>query len=102
VVRRGTQAARQLRVDATQVCSIGAQADAGQSAARISAGGQFNQHLAHRGDVVFEHACKLGAEGIVSKRVDAPYRSGPHAAWVKVRNPASIAVQRERSENWNK
>jgi hypothetical protein len=53
------------------------------------------------GDLVFEHACRLGAEGIVSKRVDAPYRSGPHAAWIKVRNPASIAVQRKRSENWN-
>jgi len=25
----------------------------------------------------FEHACRLGAEGIVSKRIDAPYRSGP-------------------------
>jgi ATP-dependent DNA ligase len=31
---------------------------------------------------VFAHAYRLGAEGIVSKRVDAPYRSDPHAAWV--------------------
>jgi hypothetical protein len=31
-----------------------------------------------------------------------PYRSGGHAASIKVRNPASIAVQRERSEKWNK
>jgi ATP-dependent DNA ligase len=61
----------------------------------------FNEHIAEEGAVVFAHACQLGAEGIVSKRIDAPYRSGPHAAWVKVRNPASIAVQRERSENWN-
>jgi hypothetical protein len=30
------------------------------------------------------------------------YRSGPHSAWIKVRNPTSIAVQRDRSENWNK
>jgi ATP-dependent DNA ligase len=51
--------------------------------------------------LVFEHACKLGAEGIVSKRIDAPYRSGPCSTWIKVRNPG-IAVQRERSENWNK
>jgi bifunctional non-homologous end joining protein LigD len=62
----------------------------------------FNEHIAEEGAVVFAHACRLGAEGIVSKRVDAPYRSGPHPAWVKVRNPASIAVQRERSEYWNK
>jgi hypothetical protein len=38
---------------------------------------------------VFAHACRLGAEGVVSKRVDAPYRSGPHAAWVKTRSPAT-------------
>jgi ATP-dependent DNA ligase len=48
------------------------------------------------------HACRLGAEGIVSKRLGSPYRSGPCSTWIKVRNPASIAVQRERSENWNK
>jgi bifunctional non-homologous end joining protein LigD len=65
------------------------------------AGILLNEHLVEDGPTVFAHACKLGAEGIVSKRVDAPYRSGPHAAWIKVRNPASIAVQRERSENWN-
>jgi len=62
----------------------------------------FNEHTEEEGAVVFAHACQLGAEGIVSKRIDAPYRSGPHSAWIKVRNPASIAVQRERSENWNK
>jgi bifunctional non-homologous end joining protein LigD len=62
----------------------------------------LNDHLAEEGAVVFEHACKLGAEGIVSKRIDAPYRSGPHSAWMKVRNPPNIAVQRERSENWKK
>ena len=61
----------------------------------------FNEHIEEEGSVVFAHACKLGAEGIVSKRVDAPYRSGPHPAWIKVRNPSSLAVQRERSENWN-
>jgi hypothetical protein len=26
----------------------------------------------------------------------------PHSAWIKIRNPASIAMQRERSEGWNK
>jgi bifunctional non-homologous end joining protein LigD len=68
----------------------------------VNAGIVFNEHVVEEGAVVFAHACKLGAEGIVSKRVDAPYRSGPHPAWIKVRNPASIAVQRERSKNWNK
>jgi hypothetical protein len=50
----------------------------------------------------FAHACRLGAEGIVSKKVDGTYRSGPCRVWIKVRNPASIAVQRERSERWNR
>jgi bifunctional non-homologous end joining protein LigD len=65
------------------------------------AGIVLNEHLALEGTVVFEHACKLGAEGIVSKRVTAPYRSGRCPAWIKVKNPASVAVQRERSANWN-
>ena len=32
-----------------------------------------------------KHRTAFGVEGIVSKRVDAPYRSGPHSAWIKVR-----------------
>jgi bifunctional non-homologous end joining protein LigD len=66
------------------------------------AGILLNAHLTEDGPTVFAHACKLGAEGIVSKRVDGTYRSGRCVVWVKVRNPASIAVQRERSENWNR
>jgi ATP-dependent DNA ligase len=42
----------------------------------------------------------LGLEGIVSKRTDAPYRSGPSKAWPKIKNPASDAVRREREEEW--
>jgi ATP-dependent DNA ligase len=48
------------------------------------------------------HPCQLGAEGIVSKRLGSPYHSGPCEAWVKVKNPAAVAVQRERSESWNR
>jgi bifunctional non-homologous end joining protein LigD len=66
------------------------------------AGILFNEHIAEDGPTVFAHACRLGAEGIVSKKVDSIYRSGPCRVWIKVRNPASIAVQRERSEIWNK
>jgi hypothetical protein len=49
---------------------------------------------------VFAHACRLGAEGIVSKK--GAYLSGPCRVRIKVRNPASVAVQRERNEIWNK
>jgi bifunctional non-homologous end joining protein LigD len=66
------------------------------------AGILFNEHIAEDGPVVFAHACRLGAEGIVSKKIDSAYRSGPCRVWIKVRNPASIAVQRERSEMWNR
>jgi bifunctional non-homologous end joining protein LigD len=66
------------------------------------AGILFNEHIAEDGPVVFAHACRLGAEGIVSKKTDSTYRSGPSRVWIKVRNPASIAVKRERSEMWNR
>jgi len=68
----------------------------------IKAGILLNEHLAEDGPIVFAHACRLGAEGIVSKRVDGTYRSGPCPVWIKVRNPASVAVQRERGEMWNR
>ena len=41
----------------------------------------------------------MGLEGIVSKRTDAPYRSGPSKVWLKSKNPASEAVRREREED---
>jgi bifunctional non-homologous end joining protein LigD len=63
-------------------------------------GVQFNQHLAHRGDVVFEHACKMGLEGIVSKRLGSRYRSGRTSDWLKFKNPAAPAVIREAEEEW--
>jgi bifunctional non-homologous end joining protein LigD len=66
------------------------------------AGILLNEHIAEDGLTVFAHACRLGAESIVSKKVDGAYQSGPCRVWIKVRNPASIAVQRERSEIWNK
>jgi bifunctional non-homologous end joining protein LigD len=44
---------------------------------RTKAGILLNEHIAEDGATVFAHACRLGAEGIVSKRIDSPYRSGP-------------------------
>jgi len=48
------------------------------------------------GPTVFAHVCRMGLEGIVSKRMDASYRSGPSKVWFKSKNPASEAVRRER------
>jgi len=61
------------------------------------AGIVLNEYVAGDGPTVFEHACLLGAEGIVSKKIDGAYHSGPCPAWIKVRNPASLSVQREGS-----
>jgi bifunctional non-homologous end joining protein LigD len=38
---------------------------------------RLNDHIDEAGDVVFRHACKLGFEGIVSKRLGSPYVSKP-------------------------
>ena len=61
---------------------------------------QYSAHLKGNGASVLAHVCRLGLEGIVSKRTDAPYRSGPSKTWVKTKNPASDAVRREREEDW--
>jgi len=60
----------------------------------------FNEHLTGDGATVFEHACRMGLDGIVSKRTDAPYRSGPSRTWLKSKNPASDAARREPEEEW--
>jgi bifunctional non-homologous end joining protein LigD len=49
-------------------------------AARI----RFVEHLETGGDAVLKSACRLALEGIVSKRLDAPYRSGRTNSWTKV------------------
>jgi ATP-dependent DNA ligase len=41
------------------------------------------------------HACKLGLEGILSKRLGSSYRSGRSPDWLKMKNPACAAVKRE-------
>jgi ATP-dependent DNA ligase len=37
---------------------------------------------------------KFGLEGIVSKKLNAPYRSGPSKTWIKVKNPKAPAATR--------
>ena len=54
------------------------------------------------GPTVFAHACKLGLEGIVSKRKDSAYRSGRSPDWLKMKNANAPAVKREAEEDWSK
>jgi ATP-dependent DNA ligase len=63
---------------------------------------RFNEHIEESGDVVFRHACKMGLEGIVSKRKGSPYRSGRSPDWLKMKNPAAPAVKREAEEDWGR
>ena len=55
---------------------------------------RLSEHIEADGGIVFAHACKLGCEGIVSKRADAPYRSGRAKTWIKVRNKKAPAYTR--------
>jgi bifunctional non-homologous end joining protein LigD len=69
--------------------------------ARAENGLEFCEHLDEEdGPLVFDHACKLRLEGIVSKRRDSPYISGRTEFWVKSKNPNSPAVKREAEEDW--
>jgi len=45
----------------------------------------YSEHLTGDGQGMFEHAAKLGWEGIVSKRADAPYRSERTESWLKIK-----------------
>jgi ATP-dependent DNA ligase len=60
----------------------------------------LNEHYDGDGTIIYRHACKLGCEGIVSKRLGSLYRLGRTAHWVKVKNPKAPAVTREAEEDW--
>src|SRR6187401_1396357 len=61
---------------------------------RVWRGIEYVEHLEGDGAVIFEHACKLGLEGIVCKRIDLPYRPGPSKSWIKVKNKTHPAMLR--------
>jgi hypothetical protein len=64
-----------------------------RSRSRGSSGLRFNDHLDEGdGPLVFAHACKMGLEGIVSKRRDSRYRSGRSSDWIKSKNPNAPAA----------
>ena len=59
----------------------------------------LNEHREGDGDIVFQYACRLGCEGIVSKRLGSAYRSGRSPHWPKIKNPAAPDVRREAEED---
>jgi bifunctional non-homologous end joining protein LigD len=44
---------------------------------------RFSAHFEEDGERLLRHVCQLGLEGVVSKRRDAPYRSGRGKDWIK-------------------
>jgi hypothetical protein len=52
---------------------------------RAQAAIRFSSHVIGNGASVYEEASKQGLEGIVSKAIDAPYRSGNRGVWVKTK-----------------
>ena len=60
----------------------------------------INEHVEADGAVVFAAECRMGLEGIVSKRINAPYRSGRSHNWIKTKNPDCPAMQRATQGRW--
>lgn len=44
---------------------------------------RLSEHFETDGATMLKHVCRMGLEGIISKRIDAPYRSGRVADWIK-------------------
>jgi bifunctional non-homologous end joining protein LigD len=65
---------------------------------RAGVGIRLSEHL--DGDAVYRHACKLGLEEIVSKRYDAPYRSGRSPHRMKGEDPDGAAAKRIAEIEW--
>ncbi|TWA98673.1 DNA ligase D [Bradyrhizobium stylosanthis] len=53
---------------------------------------RYVEHFVSGGEAVLQSACKLELEGVVSKKVDAPYRSGRTESWTKAKCRAGHEV----------
>jgi bifunctional non-homologous end joining protein LigD len=63
----------------------------------------LNEHMdGELGAAMFKHACRMGLEGIVSKRRDKPYQPGRSKTWLKIKNPASAAARRIEEGGWER
>jgi bifunctional non-homologous end joining protein LigD len=61
---------------------------------RTKGGIQYVEHTEGHGAEMFAAVCDLGVEGIVSKKINSPYRSGPSKSWINVKNPKAAAATR--------
>jgi bifunctional non-homologous end joining protein LigD len=67
-----------------------------------AASGLLNGVIEAHGPTVFAHSCKMGLEGILSKRKASGCRSGRSPDWIKSKNPGCEAVRREAEEDWGR
>jgi len=44
---------------------------------------RYSEHFVEPGQTMLRHACRMGLEGVISKRADARYRSGRGRDWIK-------------------
>jgi hypothetical protein len=72
----GTPSLDRIRHDLRRVPLEVRKATLASTLARAGPGIRFSEHIEAEGPTVFAHACKMGLEGIVSKRKDSRYRSG--------------------------
>jgi ATP-dependent DNA ligase len=54
----------------------------------------------HTDEDIFQGVCRMGLEGVVSKRLSSPYRMGRSMDWLKIKNPDSPAMVRHREGDW--
>ena len=78
-----------LRVNGTSMITLPLQERKARLQPIVGAGKRgrirFAEHVVGHGDLLLEHAARLGLEGIVSKRRDLPYRPGRHDGWRKIK-----------------
>jgi ATP-dependent DNA ligase len=73
----------------------------GRLLGRYPLGVVVNEFFEGDAQIIFDHACRLGCEGIVSKRLGLSlYGAGRSPDRIKVKNPAAPAVRREAEIEW--
>ena len=61
----------------------------------------MSEHFSIEGAKFFEHVSRLGLEGMISKRRDAPYRSGRTKDWLKSKCVIKSGIRRRRLHAFN-
>jgi bifunctional non-homologous end joining protein LigD len=64
------------------------------------AGLLISQSIDAPADVAFQHICRLGLEGIVSKKLGSRYEFGRSSLWLKTINPSAPALLRLEQQDW--